>query len=289
MTRHVLSSLAAIILLLAAATPAAAEPPLWTIRDADSTIVLFGSVHVLPADLDWRPDALDAALARADDLWFETDTDGDGQARASQAALANGYLPKGERLSALLTPDGRARLDRICGRLGLSPAAVDTLRPWFADVTLGVVALTRQGALASSGVEHTLADAAPDAARRTFETPEDQIAFFAGAPVADQLASLEDTLRQLDEDPDFFSRLINAWAAGDAVAIEALGVAPMKQVSAVLYDRLIVQRNRRWAEIIAERLKGSGETVIVVGAGHLVGGDSVPALLRARGIVVEGP
>lgn len=279
----------AVALLLAAATPAAAEPPLWTIRDADSTIVLFGSVHVLPAGLDWRPDALDAALARADDLWFETDTDGEGQARASQAALANGYLPGGERLSTMLTPDGRARLDRICGRLGLSPAAVDTLRPWFADVTLGVVALTRQGAVASSGVEQALADAAPDAARRTFETPEDQIAFFAGAPVADQLASLEDTLRQLDEDPDVFNRLINAWAAGDAAAIEALGVAPMKQVSAVLYDRLIVQRNRRWAEIIAERLKGSGETVIVVGAGHLVGGDSVPALLRARGIVVEGP
>ena len=52
---------------------------------------------------------------------------------------------------------------------------------------------------------------------------------------------------------------------------------------------LIQRRNAAWTRAIAERLAGSGETVIVVGAGHLVGPDSVPALLRARGIKVEGP
>ena len=31
------------------------------------------------------------------------------------------------------------------------------------------------------------------------------------------------------------------------------------------------------------------ETVIVVGAGHLVGRDSVPSMLRARGVKVDGP
>lgn len=288
MTRRLLSPLAALVLLFTAA-PAAAEPPVWTVRDADSTIVLFGSVHVLPADLDWRPDALDAALLKADDLWFETPVDDANAAEAAQAAQASGYLPAGQTLSSLLTPEGRARLDRVCGRLGISPAAVDRLRPWYADVTLGVVTLMRQGATVSAGVERTLADAAPGATRRSFETSTQQIAFFADAPLADQLASLEDTLKQLDEDPAFYDRLIDAWATGDTKAIEDLGLTPMKQVSVRLYDQLIVQRNRRWVETIAERMKGSGETVIVVGVGHLVGPDSVPALLRARGFTVEGP
>lgn len=279
----------AIISFFLLATPAFAEPPVWTVRDADSTLVLFGSVHVLPADLDWRPEALDAALAKADDLWFETPVDAANEAEAAATAQARGYLPSGQSLSALLTPDGRARLDRVCGRLGISPAGVDRLRPWYADVTLGVVALMRQGATVATGVERTLADAAPGAKRRAFETSTDQISFFADAPLADQLASLEDTLKQIDEDPTFYDQLIEAWARGDARAIEDLGLTPMKQVSIYLYDRLIVQRNRRWVETIAERMQGSGETVIVVGVGHLVGPDSVPALLRARGFTVEGP
>jgi uncharacterized protein YbaP (TraB family) len=277
------------LIALATALPALAEPPVWTVRDTDSTIVLFGSVHVLPADLDWRPDTLDAALATADDLWFETPVDAASEAEAGAAAQARGYLPADQSLSALLTPEGRTRLDRVCGRLGISPAGVDRLRPWYADVTLGVVALMRQGATVTTGVERTLADAAPAAQRRAFESSTEQIGFFADAPLADQLASLEDTLKQIDEDPAYYDRLIDAWARGDTRAIQDLGLTPMKQISVWLYDRLIVQRNRRWVETITQRMQGSGKTVIVVGVGHLVGPDSVPALLRARGFTVEGP
>jgi uncharacterized protein YbaP (TraB family) len=277
------------LIALATALPALAEPPVWTVRDTDSTIVLFGSVHVLPADLDWRPDTLDAALATADDLWFETPVDAASEAEAGAAAQARGYLPADQSLSALLTPEGRTRLDRVCGRLGISPAGVDRLRPWYADVTLGVVALMRQGATVTTGVERTLAEAAPAAQRRAFESSTEQIGFFADAPLADQLASLEDTLKQIDEDPAYYDRLIDAWARGDTRAIQDLGLTPMKQISVWLYDRLIVQRNRRWVETITQRMQGSGKTVIVVGVGHLVGPDSVPALLRARGFTVEGP
>lgn len=281
-----LTALAAATVLVAIPAPAAAEPAVWTIRDADSTIVLFGSVHLLPGGLDWRPATLDAALAEADDLWFETLTD---DAAGSLAARRLGVLPAGESLLSRLTPQGRARLQRQGERLGLSPAAVDHLRPWLADLTLSVAALLQDGALAEAGVERTLETAAPAATRRYFETPAEQIDFLAGAPEADQLASLEETLRQLDEDPELFTRLVRAWLAGDQVAIEQLGVAPIRTLSPVLYERLLAGRNRRWAEIILARLAGSGTTVMVVGAGHLTGPDGVPALLRARGVAVEGP
>jgi len=278
-----------VLVLSPLAGPAAAEPPVWVVRDQDSTLVLFGSVHVLPRGLDWRPDALDAALAKADDLWFETAVDPASQAEAVQAMQNAAWLPAGQALSTLLSPAGRARLARVCATLGLSPADFEAMRPWLVDLKLGLTALARQGALASAGVEQTLADAAPAATRRAFETPTEQIAFFAEAPVADQVASLEDTLRQLEEDPAFYDRLIDAWSRGDVNGVEALGLSPMKQVSLTLYDQLIVQRNRRWVETIAVRMAGSGETVIVVGVGHLIGPDSVPALLRARGFTVEGP
>lgn len=277
------------VLWLGAALPASAEPAVWTVRDRDSTIVLFGSVHLLPAGLDWRPDQLDAALERADDLWFETPTDTSQSGEAAQLARQHGMMPADGSLIALLSPKGRERLDRVCGRLGLAPAAIDRLRPWLADISLSVAMLASQGAMADSGVERALAEAAPMAQRRYFESPGEQILMFAQAPVADQLASLEDTLRQLDEDPGFFDELIRAWLTGDQTEIRELGVDPLKAVSPALYNRLLADRNRRWAQEIERRLAGSGRTVIVVGAAHLTGPDGVPALLRARGIEVEGP
>ena len=42
-------------------------------------------------------------------------------------------------------------------------------------------------------------------------------------------------------------------------------------------------------EAITRRLDGSGQAVMVVGVGHLIGPDSVPALLRKQGFRVEGP
>jgi len=64
MTRSRLIAVLAALALLLPAT-AWAKPPVWTARGPGATIVLFGSVHILPHDLDWEPDALKQALAQA--------------------------------------------------------------------------------------------------------------------------------------------------------------------------------------------------------------------------------
>lgn len=275
---------------LAFATPAAAEPPVWVVRDADSTIVLFGSVHLLPAGLDWRPDALEAALKDADDLWFELPINGESSMEAAQLAVERGLLPKGQTLTSKLSDEGKARLGRASERLKIPLEALDRFRPWFAEVTLGVAQLAANGANGSDGVERSLsADAPGSAERKAFETPAEQIAFFADAPEADQLASLEQSLRQMEEEPDAFDKLIASWLAGDLAGLEAQGLTPMRTAAPELYRRLVVERNERWTQTLAERLEGKGETVVVVGAAHLIGEDGVPAMLRRRGVAVEGP
>lgn len=286
MLKRLLLSLA----FLAAASPAAAQPPVWVVKDADSTIVLFGSVHLLPPGLDWRPDALDAALKEADDLWFELPIDGSASREAAQLAFERGVLPEGQTLSSKLSKRGQARLKRAAQRFNLAMPALERMRPWLAEVTIGVAQLAGEGANGSDGVERTLSNAAPaGAARRAFETPAEQIAFFADAPEKDQVASLEHSLRQMETDADAYAKLIRAWMAGDLKGLERIGLKPMREVSPELYRRLVVQRNARWTETLAGRLEGSGETVVVVGAAHLIGKDGVPAMLRARGLTVEGP
>lgn len=269
---------------------AAAQPPVWVVKDADSTVVIFGSVHVLPKGLDWQPKALTEALARADDLWFELPFDPASQAAGADVVRAKGFLPPGESLLGKLTPAGQDRLKRLTPKLGLSLEQMDRLRPWLADVTVGLMDMARRGAGAADGVEQSVEAAAPlSAQRKAFETADEQIGFFAGAPEADQLASLEDTLRQIEEEPDAYDRLLAAWLKGDIKALQTEGLEPMKKASPELFDRMITQRNARWVEAITQRMAGSGETVIVVGAGHLVGPGGVPALLRTRGFTVEGP
>ena len=67
--------LLALIAGLLSAGAAVARPPVWVVRDADSELVLFGSVHVLPPGLDWRPPALERAVSSADEVWFELPID----------------------------------------------------------------------------------------------------------------------------------------------------------------------------------------------------------------------
>jgi uncharacterized protein YbaP (TraB family) len=277
-------------LALSAAAPAPAKPPVWIVHDADSTLVLFGSVHLLPPGLDWRPPALEQALAKADDLWFEIPMDGASQSQVNEAILAKGMLPAGQTLSKLLPKALAQRLAKAAAKLNLPMEGLDKMKPWLADATISVAALRLEDAGAESGVEEAISASAPSGAKRqAFETGPGQIDIFDSMPLKDQIASLEDTLDELSNDPGAYDSLLAAWMKGDVKALEKLGPDEVKKASPGVYKAMITDRNAAWIKQIRERLAGSGETVVVVGAGHLVGKDGLPARLRALGYKVDGP
>ncbi|MBR7618014.1 TraB/GumN family protein [Phenylobacterium sp. 20VBR1] len=270
--------------------PALAKPPVWIVRDADSEVLIFGSVHVLPPGRDWRPTKLDLALTAADDLWFELPMGQATEAEIAGLAASKGVLPPDQHLSALLSPAGAAALAKAGQTYGLMPGFLDRLEPWFAEVALAGAQFRAEGADTDSGVEKSINGTAPATAqRRAFETAAQQIALFDEAPVAAQVASLEDSLTQMDKDPDAYDRLIASWMAADTAALEKDALTPLKTASPVLYARLVSDRNAAWTKVLDERLKGHGHTVVVVGVGHLLTADGVPARLRALGYSVEGP
>lgn len=284
--------LAALALVFGLCSSAAwALPPVWVAHGANgATVVLFGSVHILPPGLAWEPPRLTAALASADDLWFEIPIDPASNLAAGQAALAAGMQPAGQTLSAQLSPADRARLAKATAACGLSVEGVDRLLPWFADITLSVTSYRLSGADVDDGVERAISLQAPAGVeRRAFETPAQQIGYLAAAPVSDQIASLRETLDDIDAGSVSYRRLVAAWMAGDVRALRREALAPMMRDTPSIYRTLVVARNQRWADAIAERLQGRGEAVMVVGVGHLIGPDSVPRLLRARGFRIDGP
>jgi hypothetical protein len=267
-----------------------AKPPVWVVHGRKATLVLFGSIHLLPAQLDWRPPALDAALAQADEIWFELPINADSDNEAAAAARARGGLPSGAHLGDMLTIDGRARLAQAAAQLGCAPEALDRMRPWMAELTLSVAEDSKAGATAYNGVEDQVQATTPlTAKRQAFETAKQQIGFLAGAPIKDQIASLDWTLTEITQDPASYQRVVDDWMAGDVMGLKAEALDPLERISPALYDRLILERNRRWARRLAARLRRPGSIVVVVGVGHLLGPQGLPALLRARGLQVDGP
>ena len=284
------SAILAALAGLALAGAAAAEPPVWVVKDKNSELVLFGSVHILPRGLDWTPPVLDRALKAADDIWFELPIDAESEAATSMLAAKAGVLPADQSLFKLLPPRDSELMSKVAAAYDVSPVLLDRLQPWLAEIALAGGAYRRLGADAASGVEKTIAAmATPKARRRAFETPAEQVALLSSGTMDEQIASLRETLHEMDEKPDEFQILVKAWTDGDIQILDREALAPIRDATPGLFRRLVTDRNARWTKILDARLKGRGRTVVVVGIGHLIGPDGVPARLRALGYSVTGP
>lgn len=266
-------------------------PALWKITDADSEIYLFGTVHVLPPDLNWRTEAFDTAFALSEELVLETEAAPEAQAQFGALAQRYGMLPEGETLSSKLDAADRARLTEAAEAARLNPATLEPLRPWLAALQLSLGYAVAQGQSPEHGVETVLYAEARAQEKRvtTLETPEEQIRTLADLPPAEEMRFLTATLRQIEADNGALNVIDDAWARGDVDALERLLEPEFAEAGEAAREALLTRRNERWADEIARRLEGSDDLFIAVGAAHLVGDDSVIALLRERGIAVEGP
>ncbi len=271
-----------------AVTPATGDgPAIWVVRDANSTLYLFGTVHVLKPETPWGTAKIDAAYAASDDVVFEI-SNPDDQATIVPIFQQYGLSPE-TPLSSRLSPEDQASLTQAAATLGIPAAQLEPLRPWLAAVQMALAVITRAGYDPSYGVERVFkararADGKPISG---LETADEQIRAIATLPDDVQLAMLTSTLDQFDEAETLVDDLVAGWAGGDLEALETIMVEDLRDESEALYQSVIVRRNTAWADRIVTLLEGSGTTFIAVGAGHLVGEDSVQELLEDRGVTVE--
>jgi uncharacterized protein YbaP (TraB family) len=283
-------ALVAAAALWLAAGAARAEPPLWVVHGPHGTITLFGSVHILPPNLNWEPPRLKRAVVGAREIWFEIPLDDASIAAASQAAETEGLQPPGQSLSAELNDADRARLVRLAQTYAVPMEELERLKPWLAEIRLSVASYRDLGASRDLGVEHQiLHDARADARQRAFETPEEQVGYLAGGALSEQIASLEETFGELEAGPAAYSRLIQAWMTSDLKGLRTEALEPLAKSAPAVYKTMVVDRNRRWLAALLDRLDAPGDAVVVVGVGHLIGPEGLPALLRSRGLRVDGP
>lgn len=261
-----------------------AEPAMWVVRDADSTIYLFGTVHILKPDMVWRTARVDKAFNSADVLVLEIAESGD-QA-AMMAAVQKHGLDMARPLSTKLNAEDKTRLGAIAGELGIPASSFEPMRPWLASVQIIVAQLVKLGFDPNAGVDKLLQAAAVKAGKpiKGFETVEQQMSFLGGLPPELELELFRESLHDFEGGGPMLDRLSAGWAKGDLRVLEDELVTDMKAEAPELYEVMLVARNKDWANQIETMLKGKGTTFVAVGSGHLVGADSVQVQLDAKGI-----
>lgn len=270
---------------LGVAGAARAAPALWLVKDADSEIYLFGTLHALDPATRWRTPAYDAAYARASTVWFEAEID-QADPRAVMSIVDRYGTDRQRRLSDKLRPADLAALSRQ-----VDVARIDHLRPWAAALMLSMQPMLGRGARVEAGADVTMTRAARGQAKRirAFESLEDQARLFAGLSEAAEVRYLSDVIREREPRVRISRRpesLEKAWVDGDLATLGAGLVGELRADNPVFYDALLKRRNQAWTDALAAEMAGSGVELVNVGALHMVGPDGLPALLQARGYTV---
>jgi len=287
-------------------TPAAAvarvtAPPvplLWKVSDADNSIYLLGSFHLLRQDDYPLSTDVDAAFADAESLLFEMPP---SEMESPTLALQMGQAAlrlDGTRLDSQLPPATARKLQdwfaanaTAMQASGMTPQALQMFEPWFVGLTVSIVGMTRDGLDPKLGLDRHFADAAQQAGKPVdgFETGAQQIAFLDGMDADEQVQFLDEALDESGEGAGEVEKLHAAWRAGDAATLWDGMAADMKREYPKLYRHVNVERNDAWLPRIEQRLQapGADDTLVVVGALHLLGSDGLVEKLRAKGYAVE--
>ncbi|BBF80873.1 TraB/GumN family protein [Asticcacaulis excentricus] len=289
--RALLTGFVAVAALLplgaAEAKEAAPAPKMWVITDADSTIYLYGSFHILKADTQWKTPALDKVFNSADTLYLEV-PNADDQAAMGALVQKYGIDPTGSLLKPYTAEEQKLIRDTYA-KYGLNIDQLVMLKPWLASLMLVLKQMQTEGFDPNIGVDKTLLAAAraKNLPVKGLETMEDQMKLLSQDVFGEESKALLDTVKEDANVKAQFTKLLTAWQTGDIKGMEVLMIDEMKTKTPKMYEAVMVTRNRNWVQPIKDVLAGSGTQMIVVGAGHLAGPDSVQALLKKEGIKVE--
>jgi uncharacterized protein YbaP (TraB family) len=274
----------------AAATPNVAEarPALWSVSDSDTTVYLFGTIHLLPKDTKWRGEAFDRAVANSNDLVIETIIDDKDPTKLQQALFSLAVSPNLKPLRDRIAPDKRPALDAAIKASGLPVQAYDRLETWAAAFLLLGAQFRGIGLESDEGVEMVLRKNFEAAGKSIegLETNVEQLGFFDRLPEDAQVSLLEGALSDDHDMKKEFMAMLDAWSTGDVDGIAKTFDQDLSE-SPALRDALMVQRNRNWTGWIERRMAQPGVTMVAVGAGHLAGKDSVLAMLSREGYRVR--
>jgi uncharacterized protein YbaP (TraB family) len=258
---------------------------LWELHGKHNTVYILGSIHVLrPSDYPLAPAVLNA-YGNANSLFMEVNlAELDPQLMQTEL-LASARLPEGKTLPTIMGDARYKRAQVLAQEVGIDIGIFDAFAPWFAAEAISQLQLQQLGFQPKSGVEMFFLERARTDGKTVagLETVHDQIALFDALSMDEQADYLISSLEEAHDLPKEVAAMVHAWASGDTQWFadqlkSEIGRDP------VLYDSVLVARNRKWVPKIEALLNDDKNYLVIVGTAHLVGQGSVIALLKKDGI-----
>lgn len=284
----VVSAAIAALLQLAPLHAQPARNFIWKVSGPAGAMYLVGSVHLLTKDYYPLSPALDTAFKDSDLLVEEADL-GELEAPASQfKLLSRGLLPGDQSLDTVVSPATYALVTKYVSGLGMPIEPLKRFKPWLLALTLVEFEWQKAGFDASLGLDRHFFNRAKAEGKtmQGLETVDYQLSLFDGMTMKEQEGLLAESLKDLNKERASAVTLTDAWKAGDAAAVERIVLDDVKD-DRLMYDRLLVNRNRNWLPALDALLIRNTRAFVVVGAAHLVGPDGLLAMLKAKGYKVD--
>lgn len=271
----------------APAQPQSSQPEqafLWQVKSPQNTVYLLGSIHLLKKSDYPLAKQINDAYEDAEKLVFEVDLGELKSSKTQSIVLEKATAQDGKTLQDRLTPETYQLAKTKASEIGLPIEAFSGFKPWFFSLTLITLKLQRLDFNPDHGVDQYFFQKAIKDGKETLalETVEDQFNLFDSFSQGDQEQYIRQTVDELDTLETSFREMVTAWKSGDDKTLENLLLKSFKDYPE-LEDQIFGARNRQWMTTIEPLLQKEDDYLIVVGAGHLVGKDSVLQLLQAKG------
>jgi uncharacterized protein YbaP (TraB family) len=265
-----------------------AASPVWAIRGAHNTVYLAGSVHLLPAQDAALPPGFTRAYADSAKLVMELDLGKLDPLGAAGWMVENGSLPEGKSLAGVIGAQRYLRVTAAASELGLPLEMLERQAPWVVGLELTELEYAHLGFDPQQGVEQQLLRRAQSDGKPTagLESLDQELSGLAALSPADQLRLLDQTLNELKDSPGEVDEVLRAWRSGDAAALAKLLGEEYSSFPA-LYRPLVTARNERWLPQLEALLRDRDNSLVVVGALHLVGDGGLLELLRRDGFTAQ--
>jgi uncharacterized protein YbaP (TraB family) len=261
---------------------------LWKAGGKGAAVYLAGSIHMLSPDFYPLNPAFDNAFKDSDLLVEEIDFGEMIRPESQMQAMMRGLLPSGQTLDTVLSPATLALVTKAAKDLGAPIEALQRFKPWMLALTLEGLELASAGFDPQLGLDKHFFDLAQASGKTVqgLETVDFQLSRLDGMTAEQQDRMLAQTLKEIDTGKASVAKLTTAWKTGDADGVERLVLGNLK-AEPVLYERLLVERNRNWLPKIEALFARKGNALVLVGAAHLVGPDGLLAMLKAKGYTIE--
>lgn len=264
-------------------------PAIWKITDLDSTLYLFGTVHLLPDGADWQRNDMRAAFDEVGTVYFETPDDAKANLEATLLQQTYGLYDSGERLTDYLDNSALNALTAAVHNVDLRYGVIVSFKPWLAADILSLAAAEAAGFKAGNSADAVLRVRAANDGKviKYLDDMRTYIEAVALLPDYIQIESLEGTIRNFDNIGKDIKTVNAAWIVGNTDMLDAELIRATQKKSPEMYKVLFTDRNAKWAQVLDQFMMGDSNAMAVVGIGHLLGEHSLPIHFRELGYDVE--